>query len=90
LFLVVNEYCVSEPVFSKSGFDVNKELFISKCRPEHDKFIQKHKKKRKHRVLAYAKEIMAQLEKLKFEYVPKKENLLNIPQLRPIENFLKT
>jgi hypothetical protein len=35
----------------------------------------------------YTKDSLVWLEELKIEYVPKKENSPNVPQMRPIENF---
>jgi hypothetical protein len=35
----------------------------------------------------YTKDMLARLEELKIEYVPKKKNPPNVPQIRPIENF---
>jgi hypothetical protein len=42
LWLTVSESSISEPVFLKAGFAVNKEEYISKCLPVLHKFIQKN------------------------------------------------
>jgi hypothetical protein len=34
-----------------------------------------------------AKDMLARLDEVKIEYVPKEESPLNVPQLRPIKNF---
>jgi hypothetical protein len=36
----------------------------------------------------YAKDTLTRIEQLKIEYVPKDENTLNLPQLRPIKILL--
>jgi hypothetical protein len=57
------------------------------------KFIQKHHKKEKivfWLELAsayYVQDTLARLEELKIEYVPKEEKLINVSQLRLIENL---
>jgi hypothetical protein len=94
---VAGEYGVSEPVFFKSSFAVNKELYTqytsNKCLLLLHKFIQKHPNKKKKLFwpdLAsanYTKDTLARLQELKIENVPKEENSTNIPQLRQIENF---
>jgi hypothetical protein len=47
LLLAVSENGISEPVFSKAGLAVNKEVYISKCLPVLYTFIQKHHKNEK-------------------------------------------
>jgi uncharacterized FlgJ-related protein len=68
-------------------------MYISKCLAVLYKFIQK-RHKNKNVVFwpdlasaHYAKDTLVRLEELKIEYVPKKENLPNVPQIRPIENI---
>jgi transposase len=87
-----SESGISELVFFKVGFAVKKEVYISKCLPILQKFIQKHHKNTKIvfwpdlASADYVKNTLVQLEQLKIENVPKKENPPNVPQIRPIEN----
>jgi transposase len=93
LRLAVSESGISEPVFFKASFAVNKEVYICKCLPVLHKFIQKHHKNEKivfwpHLASAhYTKDTLIRLEELKIEYVPKEEPPPNVPQARPIEIF---
>jgi hypothetical protein len=66
--------------FFKAGLAVNKEVYISKCRPVLHKCIQKHHSNEKivfwpdMASAHYAKDTLVRLEELKIEYVPKEEN----------------
>jgi hypothetical protein len=51
LWLVVTESGISEPVSFKAGLAVKKEVYISKSLPVLHKFIQKHHKNKKNRIL---------------------------------------
>jgi hypothetical protein len=93
LWLAVSESGISEPVFFKADLAFNKEVYISKCLPVLDKFIQKHHNNEKIVFWSdlasahYAKNTLVRLEELKIEYVPNEENPPNVPQIQPIENF---
>lgn len=93
LWVAISENGISEPVFFKGGLAVNKDVYIGKCLPVLQKFIEKFHKKEKIvfwpdlASAHYAKDTLDDLKRRKIPYIPKEQNPLNVPQLRPIENF---
>jgi hypothetical protein len=87
-------------VFLKAGLAVNKEVlkeeYIFKYLPSVlHKFIEKQHKNEKivfwpdlaSTLYTLRTDTLVPLEELKIEYVPKKENPQNDPQIRPTKNF---
>jgi hypothetical protein len=84
LRLSVSESGISEPVFFKAVLAVKKEGYIFKCLSCSGLIWRRYTTQRI--FLSYAKRLV-RLEELKIEYLSKEENLPNVPQIRPIENF---
>jgi len=85
---------MSEPLFFPSGLAMNQSIYLEECiKKRLIPFIRQHHSDSQYIFwpdLAsshYAKSVIRYLEEQNFNFVEKKDNPANLPEVRPIENF---
>lgn len=94
VYFLFSEEGMSEPLFIPSGLAVNQSIYLEECiKKRLIPFIRQHHSDGQYIFwpdLAsshYAKSVIRYLEEQNVNFVEKKDNPANLPEVRPIENF---